>query len=194
MARHTDGGSGIGSLIKVGAFVGIGYYLYKNWDTFMQPTGNTVAVGSRTTQSVAPLGAPVSASPTVTVAPTITSADATTLRQKIQQYLATDPGFPATGATYDQWNWIRWKYMSAPESQGDIFPGTPQDTIITLDQYLEGLQAHGISGIRRDMSGLGAGLSLGGLFSSPAGLGSVLDFAAFYQAGPHKEVRKGNFR
>ena len=114
----------MGGIIKIGAFLGVGYYLYKNWDSFSKMMPTAVA---------APAAAIVpGASTTVTVAPVLTTADASTLRQKIQQYLATDPGFPKDGATYDQWNWIRWKYMSAPESQGDIFPGTPQDTIITL--------------------------------------------------------------
>jgi hypothetical protein len=164
--------SGMGMIIKVGLLAGGAYYIYSKYFAEVVP-GAPVAVA---VPGAAPTN-PVTGAPITATEP----AQVQNVTDLMGAYLATDPNFLAgrAGATFDEWNWARWHFQSAPQSIEDIFPGMDRSNLLTLDEYVAGLKAKGVAGLTK--AGLGE-------------LGMILDLGDFFSSTPHRKIYQGNFR
>ncbi len=166
MAAKAASGFGVAGLVKLAVLGGGAYWIYKSYMDYSSssPTSGfkPLVIGKEPNIPTAPAG-----STPGTPAQTQNIAD---LLSSITAGMTEFSG----GATYDEWNWARGQFQSAPQGIEDIFPGMDRATKMSLDEYMAGLRSKGLA-------------SVGG------GLGQILNMGAFFaQSG--RQVFRGNFR
>lgn len=188
----------MGSILPIAVIGGIGYYVWKNWDSisslvplFGSATPDEIAKIIPTTQITTLPNIPLSitnpsGNPNVTVGSQINvpsnAASAESTYAKMSRWINSNIKWYTDRqglATFDEWNSIRGGFESANEAIEDIFPGVDRNATMTLQEYFNGLTSKGVSGLSRS--------------GSRSGLGLILNMEDFLGETP-RVVRRGNFR
>lgn len=168
MAKESKGG--VGGLVKIGLLLGGGYWVYKSY--METPTGASSSTTTVTATTNPGGGGLVMPPLNKTVEPTQVQ-NVTDLLSSITKGMTEF----ASGGTYDEWNWARGQFQSAPQGIEEVFPGMARNQKLSLEQYVAGLRAKGIAGYRDSL-----------------GLGQIMNLGEFFSATPRRRVIAGNFR